>query len=82
MWLQNDGCPAHYGREVRAYQNLKYPGRWIGRLAPILWPPRSPDPNPLDFFYWGCIKEKVYFRPVQSLNELHERIGVAAEEIS
>lgn len=82
MWLQNDGCPAHYGREVRAYQNLKYPGRWIGRLAPILWPPRSPDLNPLDFFYWGCIKEKVYFRPVQSLNELHERIGVAAEEIS
>lgn len=54
-WFQNDGCPAHYAVNVRAYLNFKYPDRWIGRLGPILWPPRSPDLNPLDFFYWGCL---------------------------
>lgn len=59
-WFQNDGCPAHYARVVRDYLNEAFPDRWIGRLGPILWPPRSPDLNPLDFFYWGCLKEKVY----------------------
>lgn len=40
MWFQNDGCPAHYARGVRNYLDHTYPQRWIGRLSPILWPPR------------------------------------------
>jgi len=24
------------------------------------WPSRSPDLNPLDFYFWGYIKQKVY----------------------
>lgn len=81
-WLQNDGCPAHYAVPVRAYLNARYPGRWIGRLGPILWPPRSPDLNPLDFFYWGCIKEIVYSKPIRSLEELRNRVEAAALQIS
>lgn len=53
MWLQNDGCPAHFAVNVRRYLDQAYPNRWIGRLGPILWPPRSPDLNPLDFFLLG-----------------------------
>ncbi|GBP81365.1 hypothetical protein EVAR_6223_1 [Eumeta japonica] len=53
MWYQNDGCPAHYDTRVRDHLNNIFPARWIGRLGPILWPPRSPDLNPLDFYYWG-----------------------------
>lgn len=36
MWLQNDGCPAHYAVIVREHLNLTYPQRWIGRQGPIL----------------------------------------------
>lgn len=50
MWFQQDGCPAHYARRVREHLSNTFPDRWIGRLGPILWPPRSPDLNPLDFF--------------------------------
>lgn len=82
MWFQNDGCPAHYAHQVRAYLNQTYPQRWIGRLGPILWPPRSPDLNPLDFFYWGCIKEKVYARPISNIDELRQRITDAAQELN
>ncbi|CAH2092979.1 unnamed protein product [Euphydryas editha] len=57
MWLQHDGCPSHYACSVREYLDATFPQRWIGRLGHFLWPPRSPDLNPLDFFYWGCIKE-------------------------
>lgn len=60
MWFQQNGCPAHYSRSVREHLNEVYPGRWIGRSGTISWPARSPDLNPLDFFYWGAVKEKVY----------------------
>lgn len=82
MWLQNDGCPAHYARAVREHLDIAYPNRWIGRLGPILWPPRSPDLNPLDFFYWGCLKDKVYAKPITSEAELRQRVFEAAREIS
>lgn len=81
-WLQNDGCPAHYAVAVRAYLNETYPNRWIGRLGPILWPPRSPDLNPLDFFYWGCLKEEVYRQPITSLEVLRARVQAAANKIN
>lgn len=81
IWLQNDGCPAHFAVRVRDYLNNTYPDRWIGRLGPILWPPRSPDLNPLDFFYWGCIKEKVYNKSVATIEELRTRVQLAAREI-
>lgn len=82
LWFQHDGCPAHYGREVTAHLNRTYPHRWIGRGGEILWPPRSPDLNPLDFYYWGCLKDKVYATPIRDEAELRERIRVAAAEIS
>lgn len=82
MWFQNDGCPAHYARRVRDYLNETFPGRWIGRLGPILWPPRSPDLNPLDFFYWGCLKDKVYSKAIYTEEQLRESVIQAAHEIS
>jgi hypothetical protein len=48
--LQQDGALPHYLGEVREYLNIRVPGQWIGRAAPIAWPPRSADLTPLDFF--------------------------------
>ncbi|KAG8336611.1 Hippocampus abundant transcript 1 protein [Homalodisca vitripennis] len=42
-----------YARPVDDFLNVTYPGRWIGQLDPILWPSRSPNLNPLEF-YCGC----------------------------
>ena len=50
MWLQHDGAPAHFGRNVRNHLNVAYPNRWIGRGGPVPWPARSPDLTPLDYF--------------------------------
>nr|CAH7726603.1 unnamed protein product [Callosobruchus chinensis] len=82
MWFQQDGCPAHYAHSVREYLDEEFPGRWIGRSGPISWPARSPDLNPLDFFYWGAVKEKVYFKAIESEFELRERIAEAAEFVN
>ena len=58
--FQQDGAPSHWGLEVREFFNETFPDRWIGRDGPILWPPRSPDITPWDFFMSGYVKDIVY----------------------
>lgn len=50
MWFMHDGAPPHYSNLVRDHLTERFGDRWIGRGGPVLWPPRSPDLNPLDFF--------------------------------
>ena len=58
MILQLDGCPAHFGLRVREFLDTQFPGRWIGRVGPTQWPPRSPDLTPIDFFCGVSSKPK------------------------
>lgn len=74
MWFMHDGAPPHFALNVREFLNDSFPGRWIGRGGPRLWPPRSPDHNPLDFFLWGYLKSLVYTTPVENLEDLQNRI--------
>ncbi|GBN28602.1 hypothetical protein AVEN_170188-1 [Araneus ventricosus] len=48
----------------------------------VEWPPRSPDLNPLDFFLWGCIKQRVYATPPPKLQELRNRITDSCASVS
>ncbi len=73
-WFQQDGASPHWLLTVRNYLDQIFPHRWIGRGGPTEWPPRSPDLTPLDFFFWGYLKSKVYETPVQNLQELQNRI--------
>lgn len=82
MWFQLDGCPAHYGRRVRNWLGENFPERWIGRGGPALWPPRSPDLTPLDFFLWGTLKEIVYRRSPANRDQLMEAILQSRNQIS
>lgn len=82
MWYQLDGAPPHYSRVARETLNIKFPDRWIGRGGPVIWPARSPDLNPLDFYLWGHMKSLVYATPVASEEDLIARIAVAAGDIA
>jgi hypothetical protein len=72
--FMQDGAPAHWTLDVRAWLDNHFPQRWIGRGGPIPWPPRSPDLTPCDFFLWGHLKEKVRHRAPQNLQQLREVI--------
>ena len=74
MIFQQDGAPPHFSKEVRAWLNETFNGRWIGRGGPISWTPRSLDLMPLKFFLWGYIKTKVYKTRVNDIADLNERI--------
>jgi hypothetical protein len=39
-----------------------------------IWPTRSPDLNPSYFFFWGCLKGKVYSCNPQMEKELKDDI--------
>ena len=73
-WLQQDGAAPHYGRDVRNYLDEVFINRWIGRRGTIEWTARSRDLTPLDYFYWGYLKDRVYKTKPQNLDELRQRI--------
>jgi hypothetical protein len=74
VWFQQDGAPPHFGINVRRFLNDTFPRKWIGRRGAIEWPPRSPDLNPLDYFFWGHLKNLVFATKPTNLNELRNRI--------
>lgn len=80
LTFQQDGAPPHWARIVRNFLNERFPNRWIGRGSSFVWPPRSPDLSPMDFFLWGYIKSKVYAAPIPSIEILREKIEAAIQE--
>jgi hypothetical protein len=42
-------------------------------ISSDIWPARSPDLNPRDFFFWCCLKDKVYSNNPRT-EELKENI--------
>ena len=86
--LQMDGATPHFHRHVREILNQNLPQRWIGRGTDdaqmlLVWPPRSPDATPCDFFPWVYVKDQVYVPPLPaSIPELTVRIRTAIETIT
>lgn len=77
---QADGAPPHYDRNVRDYLRNNF-RLWIGRGGTVAWPPRSPDLNPLDYYFWGYLKQEVYRTPVESAEEVRNRIVTATARL-
>ena len=59
--LQQDGAPAHTARTTMDYLKKEH----INCIEPHMWPPNSPDLNPMDYAIWGALQQRVYHqRPV------------------
>ncbi|GBN11108.1 hypothetical protein AVEN_246312-1 [Araneus ventricosus] len=53
-----------------------------GLSGPIARPPRSPDVTPLDFLFWGYIKDKVYSREIRDVEDIHASITAAIANVT
>jgi len=86
--FEQDGAPSHWHRDVRRFLNESLPQRWIGcdgkeDLALQLWPPRSPDLTPWEFFLWGFVNEPVYVpSPPRTLDDLKKHITTAVISVT
>lgn len=82
LWFQHDGAPPHYHRRVRNYLPRAFGRRVIAREAECAWPARSPDLTPLDFFFWGKVKNEVYSVPIENERHLRERITESCRSVT
>ena len=70
-WFQQDGANAHTARATMTAVRKVFGERVISR---DLWPPRSPDLTPPDFYLWGKLKDLVYADNPRSINDLKHNI--------
>lgn len=70
-WFQQDSATCHTSRE--SLKNIKktFKNRVISK---DLWPPRSPDLTPLDYFLFGYLKNKIFKNLPHTMDDLKQSI--------
>ena len=70
-FFQQDGATPHTAKLSMDWLRERFPERLISSKSDFPWPPRSPDLNPLDFFFWGYMKNVIWKSMVAFLNKLY-----------
>ena len=68
--FQQDSAPAHRAHETVAFLRRETPAF----ITPSLWPPNSPDLNPVDYKIWGVLQDRVYRTRIRDVEHLRERL--------
>jgi hypothetical protein len=78
-WLQQDGAASHTANSTMEMLKRFFDDRIISKN---LWPPRSPDLTPPDYFLWCYLKQVVYSNLPQTVEDLKQNIKVDISNIS
>ena len=79
--FQQDNAPAHRAKETVDLLLTETPAF----ILPTLWPPDSPDLNPVDYKVWSVLRPKqkqVYKVKVNNVDELRQRIQTVWDELA
>ncbi len=68
--FQQDGAPAHNSKKSQDWCAANLPEFWSKEV----WPPSSPDCNPLDYFVWGVCERDVNRGPHNTRASLMAKI--------
>jgi len=68
--LQQEGALAQHARDMVQLLTRETPD-FIPRSV---WPPNTPDLNPVDYRVWGVLQEHVYRENIWTLDEMRQRI--------
>ena len=68
--FQHDSVPTHCARATVEYLRQATPEF----ISPDLWPPNSPDLNPVDYKIWDCVQERVYQKPIRDVDQLKQHL--------
>jgi hypothetical protein len=69
--FQQDSAPAHRAGETIALLSRETPDF----ISPQLWPPNSPDLNPVDYQIWSVLEERVYHTRIRDTDHLKARLN-------
>ena len=65
-----DSAPAHRARATVEFLEREMPQF----ILPLLWPPNSPDLNPVEYSVWSTLQETVYKTHITDLDDLKHHI--------
>ncbi|GBN06494.1 hypothetical protein AVEN_140576-1 [Araneus ventricosus] len=69
--FMQDGAPPHIAQQVQELFRSHFgDDRVISSSFPTVWPSRSPDLDPCDFWLWRFLKDHAYGRNTWTLPEL------------
>ncbi len=80
-YFQQDGATCHTSNESMTEIESFFDDRIISKA---LWPPRSPDLSPPDFFLWGALGKAYANKPrtIQELeNNIRREIAAISEDV-
>ena len=72
IWFMQDGAKPHTANATLNHLKSIFGRRLIGLGTDFKWAPHSPNLNPLDFFFWGALKNQVYTGKPASLDEIRK----------
>ena len=81
IWFQQDGAKCHTVEATLDVWRPVFKDRIISRRADVVWPVRSCDLTPLDYYLWRAVKDKCYADKPETIDALKHNIREAIGEI-
>ena len=81
IWFQKNDATCHTAEATFDVLRSVFEDRIISRRADVIWPPRSCDFTPLDYYLWGGVKVKCYTDKPETTDALKDNIREAISEI-
>ena len=79
--FQQNGATCHTAEATLDVLRPVFKDRIINRRADVVWPPRSCDQTPLDYYLYGTVKDKCYADKPETTDALKDYIREAVGEI-
>ena len=81
IWFQQDGDTCHTAEATLNVLRTVFKDRINSRRADVVWPARSWDLTPLDYYLWSAVKDKYYADKRETIDALKNNIREAIGEI-
>ena len=76
--FQQDGAPVHTSKKTQEWLTLNLAAFWSKEM----WPPQSPDLNPLDYSVWATAEESACKTSHASVHKLKQSINTSWKKMS
>jgi len=75
-WSASAHRPDHDGLAYLKKEHINF-------IEPRMWPPNSPDINPVDYAFWGALQQRIYHqRQFKTVEELKRALVTKLQKLS
>ena len=72
IWFQQDGATCHKVEATLDVLRSVFEDRINSRRSDVVWPPRSCNLTPLNYYLWGAVKDKCYADKSEPIDALKD----------